>query len=274
MAPSLAQACSSLQQCFNRLQVVFSSLRLVLNANKTKVMHFTKSRSSLTPTSLNISTLEGKCIEKVSAYKYLGIWIDEKLTFKVHIENLVRKLRVKLGFYFRNRSCFSLQARKRLINATFLPVLDYGDVIYMHAASSILQTLDTVYHGALRFILNVKSRTHHCCLYEMAGLSSLALRRWIHWHIFIYKAIISKLPIYLTNLLTRNNSTYNLRSNDSLLLTVPRTKTELGKTAFNHSAPSYWNRLQKDMKLNIFISLRHFKQLLTNLKSECCTCFK
>jgi len=38
-----------------------------------------------------------------------------------------------------------------LISATFL-VLDYGDVIYMHAASTTLHTLDTVYHGTLRFI--------------------------------------------------------------------------------------------------------------------------
>uniref|UniRef100_A0A8C1PPA9 Reverse transcriptase domain-containing protein n=1 Tax=Cyprinus carpio TaxID=7962 RepID=A0A8C1PPA9_CYPCA len=196
-APTLAQAYQSLQQSFNLLQATFIELRLVLNAGKTKVMQFTKSRTVPSSTTLAISTLDGKCVENVSSYKYLGLWIDEKLTFKVHIDKLVRKLRVKLGFYFRNKSCFTLQARRKLISATFLPVFDYGDVIYMHAASTTLHTLDTVYHGALRFIINAKSRTHHCRLYEVTGFSSLGLHRWFHWHIFIYKAISGDLPAIL-----------------------------------------------------------------------------
>lgn len=46
-------------------------------------------------------------IELVKCYKYLGIWIDDFLNFKPHVLNPVRKLRLKLGFYFRNESCFS-----------------------------------------------------------------------------------------------------------------------------------------------------------------------
>ena len=129
---------------------------------------------------------------------------------KFQIDKLVWKLRVKLGLYFRNKSCFTLQARRKLISATFLPVLDYGDVIYMHAASTTLHTLDTVYHGALWFITNAKSCTHHCRLYETTVSSSLGLRRWLHWHIFIHKAINGNLPSYLADLLTWNHSIYNL----------------------------------------------------------------
>jgi len=100
-----------------------------------------------------------KCVENVSSFKYLGLWIDEKLTFKVHIDRLVRKLRVKLGFHFRNKFCFTLQAMRKLISATFFPVLDYGDVIFMYAAPTMLHTLDTVYHGALQFITNANANS-------------------------------------------------------------------------------------------------------------------
>ncbi len=57
-----------------------------------------------------------------------------------------------LGFYFRNKSCFLFYARKKLASATFLPILDYGDVVYQHAPSYLLSSLDAVCHGALRFI--------------------------------------------------------------------------------------------------------------------------
>ncbi len=74
---------------------------------------------------------------------YLGIWIDYKLSFNVHIANLIRKLKIKLGFYFINKSNLTFIAKKKLIESTFLTVLDYGDILYMHA-SSILTSRESV----------------------------------------------------------------------------------------------------------------------------------
>ena len=53
-------------------------------------------------------------LEVVACYKYLGIRLDDCLSFKLQVNNLLRKLRVKLGFFFRSKSCFSLEARKSL----------------------------------------------------------------------------------------------------------------------------------------------------------------
>ncbi len=36
----------------------------------------------------------------------------------------------------------------------FLPILDYGDYIYMHASLYLLKRLDSVYYAALRAIYN------------------------------------------------------------------------------------------------------------------------
>ena len=83
-------------------------------------------------------------------YKYLSIWIDENVSFKNHVTNLVSKLRQNTGFFFRNKSCFPLH-RKTLVEATFLSVFDYGDILYRHASAAILKPLDAVYHSALRF---------------------------------------------------------------------------------------------------------------------------
>jgi len=71
------------------------------------------SKAKKTPeTTLDIVTTQGKVLEVVTCYKYLGIWLDDCLYFKPQVNNLLRKLRVKLGFFFRNKSCFSLEARK------------------------------------------------------------------------------------------------------------------------------------------------------------------
>ncbi len=42
------------------------------------------------------------------------------------------------------------------MSATFLPILDYGEMVYQHAPSYRLSSLDALYHGALRFITDCK----------------------------------------------------------------------------------------------------------------------
>ncbi len=109
-----------------------------------------------------------------------------------------------------------------------MSALDYGDVLYMNASSQSLHALDAVYHGALRFITNLKALTHHCLLYEHAGWFSLSVRGLKHWRILVYKAIFGLLPSYLLPCICqRSTGTYNLRSQDLFLLSVSKVGTEL-----------------------------------------------
>lgn len=100
-----------------------------------------------------LRTLQLNLITLVSEYKYLGTIIDDTLHFSSHINYLKQKLKKQLGFYCRNKSCFSFNARKKLVSATFLPILDYGNVVYRHALSYLLASL-----CALRFITDCKSQ--------------------------------------------------------------------------------------------------------------------
>ncbi len=272
LAPCITLAVKELQIAFQSLEDALVSLKLVLNSQNTKVIFFSKAQAQVLD-NLSIFTSDGKMIERVPFYKYLGIWIDDKLLFNVHIANLIRKLKLKLGFYFRNKSNFTFSAKKKLVETTFLTVLDYGDILYMHAASSILTSLDSVYHASLRFITNAKSRTHHCILYEMVGWTSLAIHRKQHWYISIYKAMLGKLTAYLCTLLCLCSGNYQLRSSKCLLFNIPRVCTELGKTAFSYYAPWAWNNLQKDLKLDKFVSIGEFKGIIKRVVLEACDCF-
>ena len=78
-----------------------------------------------------IATLAGHTIEQVKVYKYLGVWVDDKLSFTVHVDNLIRRLKLKIGFYYWHKACFSFEARKEMVRCTLLSVLDFSDVIYM-----------------------------------------------------------------------------------------------------------------------------------------------
>ena len=105
-ASSIDRCISKLQEAFEIVQRNLLSLKLVLNDRKTKYMIFSKKHkcgSSPPP----LYTLQGRSIELVSSYKYLGFVLEEDLSFKLHVMQLLTKLRLKLGFYFRNSDCFS-----------------------------------------------------------------------------------------------------------------------------------------------------------------------
>ncbi len=60
----------------------------------------TCTRSRSLPPDFTVSMLDGTHLEGVTSLKYLGIWLDDKLTFGVHIDSLLKKLRPKLVFFF------------------------------------------------------------------------------------------------------------------------------------------------------------------------------
>ena len=84
----------------NIAQAVGSSLNLVLNTSKTKVMWFGKENAHL-PTGVS-TTSEGLELKVVTSYKYLGVWLDGTLSFSQHISKLKAKIKSILVFLYRN----------------------------------------------------------------------------------------------------------------------------------------------------------------------------
>ena len=111
---SALKSLEMLQSAFDTVKFHLAPLKLVLNAHKSKTMLFSNGKQL--PSHLpRLSTVYGVEIEMVTSYKYLGVLTDENLSFKLHIDKRVSKLKFKLRFFFRNKSCFSLQVRKHLI---------------------------------------------------------------------------------------------------------------------------------------------------------------
>lgn len=176
--------------------------------------------------------------------------VDDKLSHSVELFHLLNKLRALLGFYYRNENCLAVAARKSQCKPSF-STLDY--------------CLDTVYQRALCFITNSSCRTCHFAMF----LGSRGLRRQHHWNIlFIYQAILNKLPSYLCNLLSLAHSMYSSSSSIRNLYKVPRIPTELGRAAFFSADPWSWNHIHNSLQLAGFISMGESKACA---RCTCCS---
>ena len=66
----------------------------------------------------SITTLDGSDLEYVDNYKYLGVWLDCKLSFQTHIKHLQSKIKSTIGFLFHNKASFTHAAKHTLVKLT------------------------------------------------------------------------------------------------------------------------------------------------------------
>lgn len=86
-----------------------------------------------------------------------------------------------------------------MVAATFLPVSDYGDLLYINAPARCLQSLNC----AMRFVTSCK-----CSLIIVPYMAELSGLHWLHviFHIGT-KVILGLLPQYLCGYVARTQST-------------------------------------------------------------------
>lgn len=196
--------------------------------------------------------LNRSLMQNVGEFKYLGPWLDPNLTFKIHIDNIIRKVHGCLGTLYRSINCFSTQVGNFFIYQLVIPIIDYADIVYPNTSESNLRPLNAVLNSLCRFILNCPS-----LFYEW-------LTKWLqpkphreyHWILFIFKFVYTNCPAYLKQYLIHYCSTYSLRHlQRPTFFMVPRLFSVAGRRAFQYKAPPDVNNLSLFLRSVIMFGL-------------------
>ena len=76
----------------------FNANKLSLNVKKTKYSFFHKSsKTDNIPLQLPNLNINGSTVESESPIKFLGVWIDENLTWRDHIHTVENKIAKNIG---------------------------------------------------------------------------------------------------------------------------------------------------------------------------------
>ena len=97
--------------------------KLQLNVSKSKFMMFFKHPKTLPK--LNI-TANGNLIDQVSEFNFLGITIDENITWNPHIRNTSIKIARVIGILRKLKRIFSRHILRLIYNSLIHPHLLYG----------------------------------------------------------------------------------------------------------------------------------------------------
>ncbi|XP_046707928.1 uncharacterized protein LOC124387560 [Silurus meridionalis] len=136
---------------------------LKLNVNKTVSMFFSKSNIANNQADIYVT---GEKIKSVSEFKYLGIIIDSKLTFKSQIKKVCNRVKFNIANFRFIRSNLSLQAAKMFMYSMVMPHMTYCLTTWSQANKTTLKSLESLYKQTIKIVDKKTLRYHHCAILQ------------------------------------------------------------------------------------------------------------
>ncbi|KZS03634.1 Uncharacterized protein APZ42_033627 [Daphnia magna] len=167
--------------CAPALNRIFSwSRKWKFAPDKSAIVAFTRSYK---PGADPLLFLNGHRIRSHPNFKFLGVWFDQKLLWKTHIEHVHKQcLNLKRLFTVVANARYGppVDTLTLLYKSLVRSKSDYGLIAYGNASKSNLEKINVVSRAIIRTILGSKLSTPKEVLYAESGTESLAERRdWL-----------------------------------------------------------------------------------------------
>lgn len=157
----------------NILQPYFKKWKLTMNAEKTEIINFTKKfTNNKMYTKLKI---QGQEIEPVHKVKYLGVILDDKLTFREHISSVIQKGYISLKCIYSLMISTKLTTQTKLLmyKTIIRPILTYACAAWCGAAPTNILKLQRFENKCLRLAVGANRYIRLEDLYEQAKITRL-----------------------------------------------------------------------------------------------------
>ena len=240
----------------------FKANKLSLNIGKTNYMIFQGKHYNFDNLTLQINDEE---INKVTKVKFLGLIIDENLTWQEHIQYCKNK--ISSGLYAINSTKHVLGKKhlKTLYFSIINSYLNYGLLLWGSAYKCHLNKIQVQQNKAIRIINGSQYNASLAPLYKHLNILPLdkLYKLQLGKLMFLHSQIM--LPIPLQNMFTLNSviHTHNTRNKD--LPHIYQNSHTINKS-FIHRAPQTWYNLPEHIKN----SSNSRKSFINKFKHELC----
>lgn len=206
---------------------------LALNISKTKYIIFGEKKKN---NAKNVVVHSQQCIpnmctcktlERVTSYKYLGLYIDESLKFKIHIDKVLQKVRSGVAILSNLSRVAPTQIKKAVYFSLIESHLRYMICVYGGAAKTDLKPLETLQKRAIRYVYSCHRLTHTRMLFQ--NLNALELVK-------LYAYCLIGTMYVKTNTLLRPTHKYSTRSKTEDKLITAKFQRNTGR---NSTTPTF-----------------------------------
>ena len=231
--------------------------RISMNSLKTLFLLF----GNVPPKSLPVLTIKSgisyEVIKRAKNVKFLGIFYEENMSFKAHINHLVQRLSRTSSLIYQLKEFLPSFVLKTIYNAHVASLLNYCNVIWSGASETTLLPLIRLTKRIIRNITHSHFLAHTKPLFREAGILNLDLLR--QYNLALY---FVKYKLYNEDNLQRHH-TYNTRFKS--VLRIPEYHTRLYRQSFLCKGVDIFNEII-DSKIVDFKTIYTLPTLKKRLK--------
>ena len=134
-------------------------------------------------------------VKQVPSQKHLGMYLNTKLNFQEHVNNILSKVNKTIGLMRKLQAFLPRQSLVMVYKAFLRLHLDYGDIIYDQTYNeSFHQKMESVQYNAARAITGAIRGTSREKLYQEVDLEPLRRRRWYRKFCYFFKIFKGQSP--------------------------------------------------------------------------------
>ena len=186
-------------------------------------------------------------LEKVDTFDFLGITINETLSWRNHIDKIATKISKVIGIMSRCKRYLSSDVLIKIYNSLILSRINYGLTCWGFDNKRIYK----LQKKALRIICKKKYNAHTDPLFiylKTMKVNDIFQNQCLK---FYYKYEKSDLPGYFRDLLTENRPlhSYNMRARPPVH--INRTNKKSSEKILRHYLPEFINTIPDNIKRSI-----------------------
>ena len=205
-------------------------------------------------------------LEQKAECKFLGVIVDENITWKSHINHISSKISKSLAILRLLKYTFPKQILKTLYMSLIQPYFNYCNIIWGAADKTTIEPLFILQKKAIRLVNRVHYLEHTRPLFQSMKILTIYQQYDLNCILFIYKCLNSNIYTSYKNKLIRNSQhhSYNTRNNSNFRLPGSRLKNI--RQSFFYKGIDLWNRLNTN--LIIFKPNIQFKSNILTFKKR------
>ena len=241
----ITQVTASLSNELDKLSNWMCDNKLTINPSKTEMLMVSNRIQNQNDFSIRFLH---ENIPFSSSSKYLGIYLDNKLNFKDHIEYVTKKVARHTGILYKIKQYLPMKARLNYYYGYIYPYLNYNIIVWGGACASALKPLITQQKRTIRIISDAEFREHTDPLFKCLNILKIE---------DIYKL---NLLLYVHKSRSQGNfqRSHNINTRSSNFATPMFHRLGQTQRAVSYAGPNAWNdiphNLQEIEKLSKFKS--------------------
>ena len=164
----------------HKLTLIVSKSKFMLIGGSKKLIHF--SDVAL--------TINERTLDRVNSYKFLGVIINENLTWSDDVEYLRSNVLQRLGLLRRIKCFLQRDIRELFVKSTIIPCADCADVTWGDKTNvTLMKKVQVLQNLAAKIVLDMPKHSSAIEALDQLGWDNLTKRGIFHRLILFFKAL-------------------------------------------------------------------------------------